>query len=138
MCFTEYYLYSICHHACRVFVLGPNCRSRCPNAIDFQRHGKKGKCPLCTERIEPALEEIGLRQPWKDRLIKDLRTDLLPRWNMCGFSFPEGYEEFVEIAREKIEEKLGGLPEGERRSLRAAIERPKVLDPFFWNMKQGC
>ena len=57
---------------------------------------------------------------------------------MCGFSFPEGYEEFAEIAREKIEEKLGGLPEGERRSLRAAIERPKVLDPFFWNMKQGC
>ena len=56
---------------------------------------------------------------------------------MCGFSFPEGYEEFVEIAREKIEEKLGGLPEGERMSLRAAIGRPKVEGTILWTVEQG-
>ena len=89
---------------------GSQCPVRCARPKMLDRRGVSGICPLCTERVEPALSQLDVQQAARKDLAKQLRRELLHRWNFCDYTFPESYDDYVQIVKTKLNE-LGVIPE---------------------------
>ena len=93
MCQTEYRHYGTCNHPCRKVILRPSCTLHCRElgllcpAIKLVG----GKRLRYTERVDPALRDLGIHGRLNLTMAKKLKKDLLKRWDNCSWDFPEPY-----------------------------------------------